>query len=80
MASKIAEYEIPSDLNSMPPLAAFASVWGLIKIVLTLVKVFTGSRADAKIDSVIEWGDGVVSTQGLLGENENPSQGGATTV
>lgn len=71
MANKLADMEIPSDLNAMPPLAAFCSVWGLVSTVLSLVKVFTGSRADAKIDQVLDWGNGVCAAQGMFAENEN---------
>lgn len=34
-----------------------ADYWKIIKLVLKLVKVFTGPKADAKIDEVIAWGD-----------------------
>lgn len=34
-----------------------ADYWKIIKLVLKLVKVFTGPKADAKIDEVISWGD-----------------------
>ena len=31
--------------------------WKVIRLVLQLVKVFTGKKADAKIDEIIEWGN-----------------------
>lgn len=70
---KVADYELPSDLKGMPPLQAFGAVWPLLKFILQFVKIFTGSKADAKIDSVIEWGDGVAAAGGLLAEGEAPA-------
>jgi hypothetical protein len=34
-----------------------ADYWKIIRLVLKLVKVFTGPKADAKIDEVMAWGD-----------------------
>lgn len=31
--------------------------WAFIRIALKIVKVFTGAKADAKIDEIIKWGD-----------------------
>lgn len=31
--------------------------WGIIKLALKFVKLFTGPKADKKIDEIIAWGD-----------------------
>lgn len=33
--------------------------WGIIKLVLKFVKIFTGAKADAKIDEIIDWGNSI---------------------
>lgn len=38
-------------------LLSLAAYWGVIKLALKFVKLFTGPKADAKIDQVIAWGD-----------------------
>lgn len=38
-------------------LMELAEYWKLIRLALKFVKLFTGPKADAKIDKVIEWGD-----------------------
>lgn len=35
----------------------FAEYWKIIRLVLKLVKVFTGPKADARIDAIMAWGD-----------------------
>lgn len=67
--AKITDIEIPDDLKGLPPMEAFCSVWKLLRFVLDFVKIFTGSKADAKIDQVLEWGDGVCAAQALLGDD-----------
>lgn len=37
--------------------ANLADYWKVIRLVLKLVKVFTGPKADAKIDEIMAWGD-----------------------
>lgn len=36
---------------------SLADYWKVIKLVLKLVKVFTGPKADARIDEIMAWGD-----------------------
>lgn len=38
-------------------LLSLAAYWSIIKLALKFVKLFTGPKADIKIDQVIEWGD-----------------------
>lgn len=38
-------------------LLSLAGYWGVIRLALQFVKLFTGKKADAKIDEVIKWGD-----------------------
>jgi hypothetical protein len=66
-ASKITDFEVPANLKGMPPLQAFGAVWPLLRFVLAFVKIFTGSKADAKIDQILEWGDGVAAVGGVAG-------------
>jgi len=35
------------------------SYWSIIKLVLKFVKIFTGVKADAKIDEITDWGDSI---------------------
>jgi hypothetical protein len=37
--------------------------WGIISLILTFVKVFTGKKADAKIDEILSWGNGLFKKQ-----------------
>ena len=38
-------------------LLSLSDYWKIIKLVLQLVKVFTGPKADKKIDEIIAWGN-----------------------
>lgn len=39
------------------PVEQFIVYWKLIRAALRLAKIFTGEKADAKIDEIITWGD-----------------------
>lgn len=39
------------------PIEQFMVYWKLIRAALRLAKIFTGQKADEKIDEIIKWGD-----------------------
>jgi len=47
------------NLNNIQTLFMY---WNIIKIALNFVKIFTNSKADKKIDEVINWGDNINTT------------------
>jgi len=40
-------------------LISLGAYWGIIKLILNFVKIFTGAKADEKIDEIIAWGDSI---------------------
>ena len=36
---------------------SLSGYWKIIRLALKLVKIFTGAKADKKIDEIIAWGD-----------------------
>lgn len=46
-------------LSDQSKLFELGKYWPLIKVALTLVMLFTGKKADAKIREIIKWGDGL---------------------
>jgi len=54
------EMEFAHEENAnVPPITRLLDYWPLIKLALQFVKIFTGKKADAKINQVIKWGDSV---------------------
>lgn len=56
LQEELNKVEIPEDFNTLDKLAQLAIFWGVIVVVLKFVKIFTGTKADEKIDMIIEWG------------------------
>lgn len=76
---EIEEMEIPQNVHGMPPLAALAALWPIISTILTLVKVFTGKKADEKIDEVLKWGSGIAAIAALAENNTQDEKPDAQT-
>lgn len=50
-----------SKLTAIDVLAAIIAIWGTLRVLLKLAKIFTGEEADKKIDDIIAWGDALDS-------------------
>lgn len=48
---------LPPNMEQLPPMEKLKFYWGAIVLVLTIIKVFTGKKADQRINEIIEWGD-----------------------
>lgn len=57
IAREIEAIELPDNIKDMPPMQQLALFWGVISVVLHFVKIFTGAKADEKIDAILEWGN-----------------------
>lgn len=49
--------EIPQEIDQMNSLQKLSLFWGVIATILKFVKIFTGKKADEKIDMILEWGN-----------------------
>lgn len=56
IAKAIEDTQASNDAHNLPPMDALCQFWPVISIALNFVKIFTGSKADEKIDQVLEWG------------------------
>ena len=57
IAKQIEETVFPDNYKELPPLQQLGVWWGIVVAVLSFVKLFTGEKADAKIDEIIKWGE-----------------------
>jgi|GEM_PF-6581103 len=56
LQEELNKIEIPENYNAMEKLAQLALFWPAVVMILKFIKIFTGSKADEKIDMIIEWG------------------------
>lgn len=54
------------ETQNIPPVAQLIKFWPFIRAALTLVKVFTGAKADQKINEIIMWGDMLQITGSII--------------
>lgn len=57
IAKEIEETVFPDNYKDLTPLQQLGVWWGIVVAVLSFVKLFTGEKADAKIDEIIKWGE-----------------------
>ena len=56
LQEELNQIEIPEDFKTLDTLTQLALFWGVIRTVLKFVKIFTGAKADEKIDLILDWG------------------------
>lgn len=54
--------------EAAPPITQLIQFWPIIRSALTLVKIFTGPKADAKINIIINWGDMLQFSRSISGK------------
>jgi hypothetical protein len=53
----LAEQHDQHTVAKLPPISQLVMYWPFIRAALKLLKVFTGPKADKRIDDIILWGD-----------------------
>ncbi len=51
---ELKKVEMPEDMDALDVIQLIALFWGVIKVVLSIVKVFTNDESDEKIDVFVE--------------------------
>lgn len=54
---QIEQAEFPENYKELPPMEQLKIFWPVICLILSFVEVFTGPKADAKIEAIKQWGD-----------------------
>lgn len=57
LQEELDKVDIPENFRTLDKLTQLALFWGVITVVLRFVKIFTGPKADEKIDMILEWGE-----------------------
>lgn len=73
--SEIDDIELPTneELRSLPLSKQIVAFWPILRLLATVAKIFTGKKADQKLNQLIAWGDALSAitllTDGKVNDN-----------